>query len=122
VVFGLLCCVLMTAAALYSENRLRISISAQAWQQLYLAHFVCTTACGAGYLWLGWRQTGQVPNQGIMDLAVGLFLYALAFLAAGLLLVAGLVASWFALGPGMFLLYYGWMLCRGRTICAALDR
>ena len=57
-----------------------------------------------------------------MDFALGLFLYTTLFLVAGLLLAAGLVASWFALGPGLFLLYYGWGLCRGRAIWSALDR
>lgn len=111
----------MTAAALYALGHLRVRISAAAWQQMYLAHFFCTTGCGAGYLWLGYRQTGANPSQGIMDLTVGLFLYAVVLLVTGLLLLAGRIAPWFSIVPGIFLIYYGWVLRQGRAIWTAIE-
>jgi hypothetical protein len=122
IVFGLLSCALMAAAALYAQNRVRVFISAAAWRQMYLAHFFCTTGCGAGYLWLGWRQTGKVPGQEALELAVGICLYVVAFMAAAMLLVSRRVGPWCALAPGLCMLYYGSVLVRGKTIFAGLQR
>jgi hypothetical protein len=112
-VFGALSCALMAVAALYAQGHLRVRITAAAWQQLYSAHFVCTAGCGAYYLWLGYRQTGAVPKQGILDFAVGIFFYTVLFLAANLLLAASRVPPWSAVFPGLFLIYYGWVLWKG---------
>jgi hypothetical protein len=120
--FGALCCVMMAAAALYAEGRLHIFIPAKAWSHLYLAHFASTFLCGTGYLWLAWRRSRQVPVFAIVDFALGLFIYSAIFLAAGLLLYSKLVPSWIALASGVFLLYYGWTIRKGRSIFPALDR
>jgi hypothetical protein len=116
IIFGLLSCVLMSAAALYSQGGLRLQITAAAWQRMYIAHFICTAGCGAAYLWLGYRQTRRVPVGGYMYYAVGLLLYIGLFLLAGLLLVTRRVPSWFSLSPGLLLTYYGGVLLRGRPL------
>jgi hypothetical protein len=117
--FGALCCVMMAAAALYAEGRLRVFIPAKAWSHLYLAHFSSTFLCGAGYLWLAWRRSRQVPVFAIVDFALGLFIYSALFMVAGMLLHARLVPSWSALASGLFLLYYGRSLRQGKSLVSA---
>ncbi len=109
-VFGALCCVMMAAASLYAQGRLRVSISAEGWQKIYLAHYFCTLGCGMYYLWLGGRQSRRIPAEGIMAFAVGIVVYTAMFMGMGMLLVRRIVPSWTALAPGLFLLLYGALL------------
>ncbi|MBI5241492.1 MAG: hypothetical protein HY926_13550 [Elusimicrobia bacterium] len=121
-VFGALSCLIMSAAALYAEGRLRVLIPAEAWSQIYMAHYCSALFCGAAYLWLDWRRTRRVPRRAFVGFAVGIALYSALFLAAGLLLYKKLLPSWSALLPGAGLLCYGWLLRRRSALADRPER
>jgi hypothetical protein len=116
IIFGLFSCVMMSAAALYSKGLLRVRISALGWQEIYVAHFVCTAGCAGLYLWLGYKQTMTIPGSAVVTFALGMLIYSVLFLGAGLLLVSGLVPAWSALVPGLFLIAHGRLLMRGHKV------
>jgi len=56
------------------------------------------------------------------DLAIAPTVFALALLATGLLLVRGTVTPWISLAPGIFLVYYGWRMAKGKPVWLGLGR
>jgi hypothetical protein len=123
-------CGLMVFATLYAWGRLpfQMTISAGEWLQYYEAHFL-TMFLGSVMLILKQSMRVEVDvSQALIDLMIGAFIFKVLFWAIRLVLRSKVppwlvghpmvltAIPWICLTPGAFLIWYGWVLRRGRQV------
>jgi len=122
IVSGLLFCGLMVFATLYSLGKIHLRLPSAFWSRLYGMHFAATAVSCVLFVALEWRRTRSFTAEIMADLAIAPTVFALALLATGLLLVRGTFTPWISLAPGLFLVYYGWRMAKGKPVWLGLGR
>lgn len=119
---GVLHWALMIYATLYALGKLtRTIVTVSQWNSYYLDHFLWTFLCAILYIVQKAFKTGPYAIQLMVDFMLGVTVFYGLFRGVRFILARGLFTPWLSLLPGLFLLYYGCRLYRGRQIWSGLD-
>lgn len=100
----------MLLAIFYSQGKIPVLITAAMWSRIYFGHFLFMVLGGASLLFFSYRNTGLFFAQNLVEFMLGVGAFVILFSAAGAILAKGRGSPWISLGPGGFLLYYGFRL------------
>jgi hypothetical protein len=90
------------------------ALDAPGWTRLSFGHFLFTVTAAMLYITLGSARSGLFELQALIDFLAGLLAFLLLFFAVSATLTVFRATPWLSLAPGLFLLYYGLRLRRGR--------
>jgi hypothetical protein len=120
--FGIAHCLLMVFASLYSLRMFpQLSIGVQQWNHWHFTFFLSVYVASAAAIVGQSLKTDVFVPQAILDALVGVVLFQLMFWAMRRLLARWDAVPWLSLLPGLFLVYYGFKLRRGRALWKRLE-
>lgn len=90
------------------------ALDAPGWTRLSFGHFLLTVTSAMLYIAFGSARSGLFELQALIDFLAGLLAFLLTFFAVSATLAVFGATPWLSLAPGLFLLYYGLRLRRGR--------
>ncbi len=112
----------MIFAALYSQGKFpNLIVTVRQWNHAYIAHFVWMFVFGGLRVARRFSRKDAFTFQLLVDFLVGLSVFWTLFRIVRFILVRSWLTPWISLLPGLFLLYYGYGLYRGRQIWSGLD-
>jgi len=92
-----------------------LAVDAAAWSRLFFGQFVLATAAPVFYVALTSWSTAKFQLQALVDALFGLLVYLVMFTGVMVALVTlKWLTPWLGCWPGMFLLWYGFRLRRGK--------
>lgn len=113
---------LMIFASLYALGKFpSLTVSVEEWQQAYFGYSLFLFFSGAGYIAIKYSRGDILIVQALLDWLLGVIAFEVLFRLVRAVLVRGSMAPWLSLVPGLFLLYYGMTLYRGRQIWSRLE-
>ncbi|MBI5241211.1 MAG: hypothetical protein HY926_12130 [Elusimicrobia bacterium] len=122
VLMGAAHCALMAFASLYALGKMpHLLVTPQRWNSLYGGYALYLYVGSAAMILSQSFKTEVYLPQAILDLFVGAVPFQASFWALRRILVRWPAFPWVSLLPGLFLIYYGLQLRRGRGLFRMLD-
>lgn len=113
---------MMVFASLYASGVFPgLFIAPYRWSHLYFSYFIYLYVGSVLLIFGQYRRTQVFLPQAILDFIVGVGVFQGLFWALRALLVRWGAVPWLALLPGVFLVYYGLKLRRGRALWKRLE-
>jgi hypothetical protein len=119
---GVAHCLLMIYASLYSLGKFHgFIMSPKRWHNLYFSYFLYMYVGSIVMIIRQYFKTEVFIPQALLDLLAGVLPFQLLFWVVRRILLRWGFSPWISLLPGLFLVYYGLKLRRGRALWRRLE-